>query len=245
MIRLHVNIDHVATLRNARGTAYPDPVLAAQLAELAGADGITCHLREDRRHIRDADLDRLRASVSTLLNLEMAATEEMIGIAARVHPDVITLVPERREERTTEGGLDVAGTRAAIERVAAMCRRERIKLSLFIGPELAAVAASRDLGAEQVELHTGEYCHAASPERARELERLAAAAERGAELGLEVAAGHGLTRHHVLEIAALPEIVELNIGHALIADALLVGLERAIDGFREAIDRGLGRRGCD
>ncbi len=242
MIRLHVNIDHVATLRNARGTAYPDPVLAAELAELAGADGITCHLREDRRHIRDADLDRLRASVGTLLNLEMAVTEEMIGIAARVHPDVITLVPERREERTTEGGLDVVGTRGAIERVAAMCQRERIKLSLFIGPELGAVAASRDLGAEQVELHTGEYCNAPPRERARELERLAAAAERADELGLEVAAGHGLTRHHVLEIATLPEIVELNIGHALIADALLVGLERAIDGFREAIDRGIGRR---
>lgn len=242
MIRLHVNIDHVATLRNARGTAYPDPVLAAELAELAGADGITCHLREDRRHIRDADLDRLRVSVGTLLNLEMAATEEMIGIAARVHPDVITLVPERREERTTEGGLDVVGTRAAIERVAVMCQRERIKLSLFIGPELGAVAASRDLGAEQVELHTGEYCNATPRERARELGRLAAAAERAEELGLEVAAGHGLTRYHVLEIATLPEIVELNIGHALIADALLVGLERAIDGFREAIDRGIGRR---
>jgi len=245
VIRLHVNIDHVATLRNARGTAYPDPVLAAELAELAGADGITCHLREDRRHIRDGDLDRLRASVSTLLNLEMAATEEMTAIAARVHPDCITLVPERREERTTEGGLDVAGTRAAIERVAAMCARERIKLSLFIGPEPAAVAASRDLGAAQVELHTGDYCHAAPPDRASELARLAAAAERGAELGLEVAAGHGLTRHHVVEIAALPAIVELNIGHALIADALLLGLERAIAGFREAIDRGLGRRGGD
>jgi len=243
VIRLHVNIDHVATLRNARGTAYPDPVLAAELAELAGADGITCHLREDRRHIRDGDLERLRASVSTLLNLEMAATDEMIAIAARVHPDVITLVPERREERTTEGGLDVAGTRGAIERVAAMCARERIKLSLFIGPEPEVVAASRELGATQVELHTGEYCHATPPDRARELARLAAAAARGAELGLEVAAGHGLTRHLVLDIAALPHVVELNIGHALIADALLLGLERAIDGFRTAIQRGLGRRG--
>jgi pyridoxine 5-phosphate synthase len=242
VIRLHVNIDHVATLRNARGTPYPDPVLAAELCELAGADGITCHLREDRRHIHDADLERLRATVGTLLNLEMAATEEMAAIAARVRPDVITLVPERREERTTEGGLDVVSTRAAVERVAAVCRASGIKLSLFIAPERAAVDLARAIGAEQIELHTGEYCHAAPRQRAGELARLATAAEHATSLGLEVAAGHGLTRHNVIDVAAIPEVVELNIGHALMADAVFQGLERAIDGFREAIDRGIGRR---
>ncbi|MBN2193796.1 MAG: pyridoxine 5'-phosphate synthase [Polyangiaceae bacterium] len=242
VIRLHVNIDHVATVRNARGTAYPDPVFAAQLCEQAGADGITCHLREDRRHMRDADVERIRASVSTLLNLEMAATEEMTTIAARLRPDVITLVPERREERTTEGGLDVVGTRPAIERVAEMCTTQGIKLSLFIAVDLAMVEASHALGVEQVELHTGEYCHAAPLRREHELARLATAARCAQGLGLEVAAGHGLNRHNVIEVAALPEIVELNIGHALISDAVFFGLKRAIDGFREAIDRGIGRR---
>src|SRR5262249_33953973 len=169
-VRLHINVDHVATVRNARGTRYPDPVLAAQICEAAGADGITAHLREDRRHIRDDDVARLRASVSTLLNLEMAATAEMIAIAERVRPDVVTLVPERREERTPEGGLDVAGQRRAVDETVAMAKRAGIKVSLFIAPDRAAVEASRAAGASQIELHTGEYCHAAeaggSPERA-------------------------------------------------------------------------------
>src|SRR6187399_245481 len=159
-VRLHINIDHVATVRNARGTRYPDPVLAAQLCEASGADGITAHLREDRRHIRDDDVVRLRGAVTTLLNLEMAATAEMIRIAEGVRPDVVTLVPERREERTTEGGLDVAGQRAAVERAVAMGRANGIRVSLFVAPDLDAVEASAAVGADQIELHTGEYCHA-------------------------------------------------------------------------------------
>jgi pyridoxine 5-phosphate synthase len=243
VIRLHVNIDHVATLRNARGTPYPDPVLAAQLCELAGADGITCHLREDRRHIVDDDLVRLRAGVGTHLNLEMAATAEMSAIAERVRPDAVTLVPERREERTTEGGLDVPRAGAVVEGVAGICRKSGIKLSVFIAPDRAQVEASRAAGAEQVELHTGEYCLARSPaERAGELGRLADAAAYAHELGLDVAAGHGLNRHNLVSVAALPEVVELNIGHAIVADAVLVGLERAVGAFRAAIERGLRRR---
>jgi pyridoxine 5-phosphate synthase len=238
MIRFHVNIDHVATLRNARGTAYPDPVLAAGLAELAGADGITAHLREDRRHIKDGDLERLRASLTTLLNLEMAATDDMCAIAERVRPDVITLVPERREERTTEGGLDVSGNRSAIEKVAAMCKRAGIKLSLFIAADEKQIGASRAIGAQQVELHTGEYCNATGKECETELDRLRRGARRASELGLEVAAGHGLTRHNVADVAAIPHVEELNIGHALIADALFLGLDRAVKDFRTAIERG-------
>ncbi len=238
MTRLHVNIDHIATLRNARGTFYPDPVFAAQLCEQAGADGITCHLREDRRHIRDDDVARLRASVTTLLNLEMAATEEMCAIAERTLPDVVTLVPERREERTTEGGLDVLLNRQAIEQVSAMCAKTGITLSLFVAPDPAQLAASRAVGAAQVELHTGEYCEKSGALRAECLEKLRLAALEARSLGLAVAAGHGLTRHNVGAIAALPEVVELNIGHALIADAAFVGLAQAVAAFREAIVRG-------
>lgn len=242
MIRFHVNIDHVATLRNARGTQYPDPVFAAQLAEQSGADGITLHLREDRRHIRDEDARRVRAAVTTLMNLEMAATEEMLGIAAELRPDVITLVPERREERTTEGGLDVIGARETIVKVAAMCREKAIKLSLFIAPDFDQIAASRAVGAEQIELHTGEYCHLTGRAQVEELQRLSSAALRASELGLEVAAGHGLTRHNVMDVAAIESVVELNIGHAVIADAVFVGLPAAIRDFREAIQRGVAER---
>ena len=243
LIRLHVNIDHVATLRNARDTLYPDPILAAQLCELAGADGITCHLREDRRHIRDADLARLRSTLTTLLNLEMAATDEMIRIAEQVKPDAITLVPERREERTTEGGLDVVGNRSQIEKTVRMCQRAGIKLSLFIAADSAQIDASRSLGAEQIELHTGEYSLApSSRERSERLQQLQEGAAHAAGCGLEVAAGHGLNRHNVIAVAAIPEIVELNIGHAIISDAVLLGLERAVSDFRDSIDRGLDRR---
>lgn len=237
--RLGINVDHVATLRNARGGRRPDPVRAALAAIEAGADGITAHLREDRRHIVDHDIDRLKSHISTLLNLEMAATEEMTAIAARVKPAVITLVPERREEQTTEGGLDVRGAKAALVDTLAMAREVGIKTSLFIAPELADVEASKELGVDQVELHTGDYCH--KPTRA-EIERLRRAAERASALGLEVAAGHGLTRHNVVAVAAIPQIEELNIGHAVIADAVLMGLKRAVREMREAIDRGIRRR---
>jgi pyridoxine 5-phosphate synthase len=238
-IRLHINVDHIATLRNARGTRYPDPVHAAQLCESAGADGITIHLREDRRHIRDDDVARMRAALTTLLNLEMAATDEMIAIAERTRPDVITLVPERREEQTTEGGLDVVGQSDAIAKAIAMAKQAGIKTSLFIAAERRDVEASRDLGAEQIELHTGDYCHAPTP---KELERLRSAALLADKLGLEVAAGHGLTRHNVVQVAAIGAIEELNIGHAVIADAVSVGLERAVRDFRAAIARGIRLR---
>jgi pyridoxine 5-phosphate synthase len=242
MIRLHINIDHVATIRNARGTVYPDPIAAAALCELAGADGITAHLREDRRHIKDDDIARLRTALTTLLNLEMAANDEMRGIAERVGPDVVTLVPERRAELTTEGGLDVLATRAAIEKIAAMCQKQKIKLSLFIAPDEAHVRLSRELGAAQLEFHTGEYCHKQGEARAEELERLKRAATLAHGLGLEVAAGHGLTRFNVLDIAAIPEVVELNIGHSVIADAVLIGMDRAVRDLRAAVDRGVARR---
>ncbi len=236
-IRLHINIDHVATVRNARGERYPDPVFAAQLCEAAGADGITAHLREDRRHIRDDDVTRLRAAVTTLLNLEMAATPEMIAIAERVRPDVITLVPERREERTTEGGLDVRGQASAIEQAVQMARRTGIKLSLFIAADPDSVLASHEIGAQQIELHTGEYCHAGPGTVAGELSRLRAAATKASSLGLEVAAGHGLTRHNVGPVVAIPEIEEVNIGHSVIADAVFLGLDRAVRDLRAAIER--------
>ncbi len=242
MIRLHINIDHVATIRNARGTVYPDPVTAAALCELAGADGITAHLREDRRHIKDDDISRLRAALTTVLNLEMAGTDEMCGIADRVAPDVVTLVPERRAELTTEGGLDLMATRVAVEKVASVCQRRKIKLSLFIAPDEAQVRLSPELGAAQVEFHTGEYSHKSGSERVAELGRLQRAATLAHSLGLEVAAGHGLTRFNVLDIAAIPEIVELNIGHSVIGDAVLVGMDRAVRDLRAAIHRGLAQR---
>lgn len=240
-IRLHVNVDHVATLRNARGTLYPDPVLAAAVCERAGADGITAHLREDRRHITDRDVELLREKVTTFFNLEMAPTEEMLHIALKVRPDAVTLVPERREERTTEGGLDVHRAEAAL---APLCRRlveAGIKLSLFIAPDDEQVEASCALGAGQVELHTGPYCHAAGQRRSEELALLGRAAERASARGLEVAAGHGLTRHNVVDIAAIGAIVEVNIGHAVIGDALFGGLESAVRDMRAALERGIAK----
>jgi pyridoxine 5-phosphate synthase len=238
VVRLHVNIDHVATLRNARGTRYPDPVLAAELCELAGADGITAHLREDRRHIRDDDIERLRASLRTVLNFEMAATDEMIAIAARVRPDVITLVPERREELTTEGGLDVIKASSAVEKAARMCEECGIKLSLFVEADSRQIERAHGLGAAQVELHTGEYAETRGKARAEVLARLARGAALAHELGLEVAAGHGLTRDNVGPIVAIPEVIEVNIGHSVMADAVLVGMDRAVRDLRAAIERG-------
>jgi pyridoxine 5-phosphate synthase len=241
-VRLFVNIDHVATVRNARGTRYPDPVHAAEVCLSAGADGITAHLREDRRHIVDDDVARLRACLSAPLNLECAATDEMRGIVARIAPETATLVPERREERTTEGGLDVVGQRVAIEKFVSACREVGTRVSLFIPPDERSVRASAELGVEQIELHTGEYCHLDAPkhrhERSAELDRLHKAAALAHALGLEVAAGHGLTRHNLGPIAKLPHLAEVSIGHALVGDALFVGLPQAVRDMRAALERG-------
>jgi pyridoxine 5-phosphate synthase len=244
-LRLGVNIDHVATLRNARGGFYPDPVAAAHEAIMAGADGITAHLREDRRHIRDADVERLRRQILTPLNFEIAATDEMLAIATRVRPHAVCLVPERREERTTEGGLDVAGGRARLQPFIKALSAEGMRVSLFVEPDIAAMEAAAALRAPVVELHTGAYAEAAlaeDPERlGRELERLRSAAARGAKLGLEIHAGHGLTEQNVAPVAAIPQVVELNIGHALIGAAIFVGLGDAIRAMRAAMDRGRPR----
>ncbi len=240
-LRLGVNIDHVATVRNARGGAYPDPVRAAQLAVEAGADGITAHLREDRRHIRDADIAALKASLTVPLNFEMAATDEMVALAVQTLPHAACLVPEKREERTTEGGLDIIGGRAHLAPRIAALAEAGIRVSLFVEPEPSVMDAARALGAPVVELHTGSYCEAAvagdSAAVEHELARIRRAAAHGAGIGLEIHAGHGLTTGSVGPVAALPEIRELNIGHALIADAIFVGLPQAIRDMRAAMDR--------
>lgn len=241
-IRLHVNVDHVATVRNARGTVYPDPVFAAGVCEHAGADGITAHLREDRRHITDRDVRVLRERIATFFNLEMAPTEEMVGIALEVRPDAVTLVPERREERTTEGGLDVVRGARELRPLCARLAGAGIKLNLFIAPDAAQVDGARALGGVQVEFHSGAYCHTRGPDRAAELARMARAAEHAAAIGLEIAAGHGLTRQNVVDIAAIDAIVEVNIGHAIIADALFGGLDAAVRDMRSALDRGIAMR---
>ena len=227
-IMLGVNIDHVATLRQARGGRAPDPLLAALVAEQWGADSITLHLREDRRHIQDRDVRAMRGALQTRMNLEMAATPEMLDFAAAVLPQDVCLVPERRSELTTEGGLDVAGQQAAI---AEACRRlagNGIRVSLFVDPDPQQIDAAVRVRAPVVELHTGAYAGALGPERARELARLAAAARRAVESGLIAHAGHGLDYHNVQPVAALPELVELNIGHAIVARAVLSGLGPAV-----------------
>ncbi|MFE8873948.1 pyridoxine 5'-phosphate synthase [Acetobacter persici] len=230
-IRLGVNIDHVATVRNARGGTHPDPVAAALLAVQSGADGITAHLREDRRHIRDADLQRLRADVKAPLNMEMAATDEMVSLASTLLPHACCIVPERREELTTEGGLDVAGQLASLKpRVQALVEKG-IRVSLFIDPDPAQIDAAVAAGAQVVELHTGAYAEG----RAGELDRLRAAATHAAAKGLEVHAGHGLTYENVGPIAALPEIMELNIGHFLIGQAIFDGLSTVIQTMKRHI----------
>ncbi len=227
-MNLHVNIDHVATLRQARGTRYPDPVWAAALCELAGAHGITIHLREDRRHISDRDVRLLRQTVRSKLNLEMAATDEMVGIALEVLPDLVTLVPEKREERTTEGGLDVVTPSDSLRRACQRLGAAGIPVALFVDPTREAVKATHALGAPALELHTGDYCEAVASRAAIELDRLAVAAEDAAALGLHVAAGHGLDYPNVRPVALLPGIAELNIGHSIIARAVMVGLEQAV-----------------
>jgi pyridoxine 5-phosphate synthase len=227
-IHLGVNVDHVATVRQARGTRYPDPVMAALIAEQAGADSITIHLREDRRHIQDRDLDVLGLAIQSRINLEMAVTEPMLEIAARAAPADCCFVPERRAELTTEGGLDVAGQRLKIATAAARLRERGIRVSLFIDPDFAQIEASAGAGAPVVELHTGAYAEATGGAAARELERLRAAARHANSLGLIVHAGHGLNYHNVAPIAATPEIVELNIGHAIVAQALFDGFAGAV-----------------
>jgi pyridoxine 5-phosphate synthase len=230
-MRLHVNVDHVATVRNARGTSYPDPVAAARICLESGANGITAHLREDRRHIVDDDMTRLRELVTLpqILNMECAATDEMIAIATRIRPDCVTLVPERREERTTEGGLDVVGGGAKLaERVRAL-RDAGLRVSLFVAADPAQIRASHALSVEQVELHTGEYAHAfGTPKQEEELSRLAEGARVAHALGLEVAAGHGLTRDNVGALLRIRELVELNIGHAMIADAIFLSMAGSV-----------------
>jgi pyridoxine 5-phosphate synthase len=234
--RLGVNVDHVATLRQARRAAYPDPVTAAALAELAGADQITIHLREDRRHIQDRDLLVLRKTVTTRLNLEMAAIQEMVKIAYEVKPEMVTLVPERREELTTEGGLDAVGGRDHVRRVVKTLRDADIEVSLFIDADLDQVKAAHRAEANTVEFHTGRYCDARlASDRRRELGRLVDACKAAAKLGLQVAAGHGLNYQNVLPVAAVGEIEELNIGHAIVARAVLVGLERAVREMKELL----------
>jgi pyridoxine 5-phosphate synthase len=242
MLRLGVNIDHVATIRNARGGALPDPVRAALLAVEAGADGITAHLREDRRHIRDADMERLKAELTRPLNFEMAATPEMVAIATRLRPHAVCLVPERREERTTEGGLDVIGQTARLRPMIAELSAAGARVSLFIEPTPAAVAAARDLSAPVVELHTGAWCDAvaagARDKAEAEFARIVAAAAQAARIGVECHAGHGLDYATARRIAAIPTIVELNIGHFLIGEAVFVGLAEAIGRMRAAMRAG-------
>ncbi len=228
MIELGVNIDHVATLRQARGTSYPDPVRAALLAENAGADSITLHLREDRRHIQDRDVEMLRVQLKTRMNLEMAVTEEMIGIACRLRPHDVCLVPEKRQELTTEGGLDVAGNFDRVRDATRRLREVGVRVSLFIDPDPAQIEAAKEAGASVIEIHTGAYAELAAHAATVELDRIRAAVELGDRIGLKVNAGHGLNFHNVGPVAAMPEIAELNIGHALVADALFMGWENAV-----------------
>ncbi len=236
-IALGVNIDHVATLRQARRARYPDPMYAALLAEEAGADSITLHLREDRRHIQDRDVTAMREALQTRMNLEMAVTEEMVQIARRVRPQDACLVPESRQEVTTEGGLDVLGQSARVKDAVAALAGAGIRVSLFIDPNEGQIEAARSVGAPLIELHTGAYAEAAGGARAREFERLRTAAKFAASLGLTVNAGHGLNYHNVEPIAAIPEIIELNIGHAIVARAVFDGLAKAVRDMKELMRR--------
>jgi len=232
--RLYINIDHVATLRQARRGLEPDPVEAAAACEAAGADGITAHLREDRRHIQDADIERLKRSVRTYFNLEMACVAEMLEIARKLKPEQVTLVPERREEITTEGGLDIATDPQRIRDAIDALTEAGIRVSLFIDPTRAAVEQSKKLRVPAVELHTGSYSH--HPESEHTIAALRDSAQRGADLGLAVHAGHGLTVHNVGPVSSIPEIEELNIGHSIISRAVFVGIDRAVKEMREAMN---------
>jgi pyridoxine 5-phosphate synthase len=233
-LRLGVNIDHVATLRNARGEAFPDTVRAANVAKEAGADGITIHLREDRRHIRDEDVFRVKSECSLPLNLEMAATDEMLNIALQAKPNACCIVPEKREELTTEGGLDVIGQTDNLRNLIISLKGAGIRVSLFIDPVAEQIHASKALGADIVELHTGTFCHTPSKENLHILEE---AAMLATQLGLECHAGHGITYETVEPIAAIPEMVELNIGHFLISESVFVGLKESITNMRSLMDK--------
>jgi pyridoxine 5-phosphate synthase len=242
-LRLGVNIDHVATIRNARGGRHPDPVRAARLAANSGADGITAHLREDRRHISDTDIERLINEIDRPLNLEMAATDEMLAIALRHRPHAACLVPEKREERTTEGGLDVAGGYNHLYPCVQQLRGAGIRVSLFVEPDPAQLDAAAKVGAHIVELHTGAYCDAEGTARDRHLERLVAAAAHAEAVGLECHAGHGLTFDTVGPVAAIPTVVELNIGHFLIGEAIFGGLDSTIRRMRALMDKARAESG--
>jgi pyridoxine 5-phosphate synthase len=235
-LRLGVNVDHVATVRQARGGDNPDPVRAAILAQAAGAEGITAHLREDRRHISDDDIERLTKALSIPLNLEMAATEEMLAIALKARPHAACIVPEKREERTTEGGIDAAGQHNRLKPIVAELGAARIRVSMFIEPDRRQLDASKSLGAPVVELHTGAYANASGSEREKLLEKIRQAAAYGESIGLEIHAGHGLTYDNVKPIAAISQIRELNIGHFLMGEAMFVGLEASIRQMRKLMD---------
>jgi pyridoxine 5-phosphate synthase len=240
MLRLGVNIDHVATIRNARGGDHPDPVRAARIAAEAGADGITAHLREDRRHITDDDIDRLMAEIDLPLNLEMAATEEMLAIALRHRPHAACIVPEKREERTTEGGLDAAGQLETLRPYVVRLMDAGIRVSLFIDPRHDQLKAAVALGVPVVEFHTGDYANAALKDRPDELEAIALEAYYAAENGIEPHAGHGLTFDNVVPVAAIPQLAELNIGHFLVGEAIFTGLAASVRQMRELMDEARG-----
>ena len=235
MIRLGVNVDHVATVRQARRAEVPDPVEAALLAEKAGADGITVHLREDRRHIQERDVELMRQRLRTKLNLEMAVTPAMVAFAERLRPDDACFVPEKREELTTEGGLDVAGNQQKVLEAVRRLQKRGIRVSLFIDPERSQIETSKAVGAHAVEIHTGRYCNALATERERERDAVAVAAALARSLGLEVHGGHGLDYDNVPPIATIPEIVELNIGHSIIARAVIVGIEQAVREMKQLL----------
>ncbi|MBB5020157.1 pyridoxine 5-phosphate synthase [Chitinivorax tropicus] len=237
MIQLGVNIDHVATLRQARGTRYPSPIQAAVIAESAGADAITVHLREDRRHIQDRDVEILRDVIQTRMNLETAVTDEMLAHALRIRPQDACLVPEKREELTTEGGLDVVGQRAKVKAAINMLTEAGSRVSIFIDPDLKQIDAAKELGAPVIEIHTGRYAEAEDLHTMQlELERIRVAVAHGTKLGLRVNAGHGLHYHNVQKIAAIPDIRELNIGHAIVAQALFVGFKEAVREMKQLIE---------
>jgi len=244
-LRLGVNVDHVATIRNARGGRHPDPVRAAKLAIAAGADGITAHLREDRRHIRDDDMARLKAEIEKPLNFEMAATNEMVAAALAIRPHAVCIVPEKRSERTTEGGLDVVGHREQLKPVIHDLKHAGIRVSLFIAPHRAQIEAAVELGAHVIELHTGAWCDALSEHRETEAkdewEQIKAGAELAQTIGLEVHAGHGLDYASAETVSVLPQVVELNIGHFLVGEAVFVSLEQSIKLMRDAMARGRAR----
>ena len=240
MIRLGVNVDHVATVRQARLAEAPDPVAAALLAEKAGADGITVHLREDRRHIQERDVERLREQAATKVNLEMAVTPAMVAFAANIRPNDACFVPEKREELTTEGGLDVVRQKIKVQDAAQKLRDQGIHVSLFIDPVPEQVETAREVGAYGVELHTGTYCNASAGARQRELAAIAAAAALARGIGLEVHGGHGLDYENVMPIANIPEIVELNIGHSIIARAVIVGISQAVREMKNLLNRARG-----